>query len=118
MSKNSPMNTSHFTQLMEKLCELQNAVNQIQTKEGQMANSVANLQAIVTNILSLVQGEDSSIAAMIAALQAASPTGDNPAIDAVVTQLTGLATDVTNQTQAINTAVAPPPVVTPPPATS
>lgn len=110
--RNGPLNTSHFTQLMAKLCELQNAVNQI-VKEQQMAtNSVANLQTIVTNILGLVQGEDSAIAAIIAALQAASPTGSNPAIDAVVTQLTGLATDVTNQTAAINSAVTPPAVTT------
>ena len=112
------MNNEQYQMLIEILQTVRNINHRlkwVENKESQMANSVANLQAIVTNILGLVQGEDSAIAAMIAALQAASPTGSNPAIDAVVTQLTGLATDVTNQTTAINAATAPPPVVTPTP---
>jgi phage-related tail protein len=83
-------------------------LDQLRKEDTNMADSVAALQTAVAALQAAVTAEDTGIAAIIAALQAASPTGDNPAIDAVVTQLTSLQTDITNQTNAINAAVTPP----------
>jgi hypothetical protein len=91
-----------------KLDELLRLFTKLYRGEMVMANSVQALQQAVTGVQNAVTAEDTGIAAIIAALQAASPTGDNPAIDAVVTSLGALQTDITNQTNAINTAVTPP----------
>lgn len=91
---------------IEQMLETQNQLLQeVRRMATTQINSIANLQAAMAALLGLVQGEDSAIASIIAAIQAASPTGDNPAIDAVVTQINQLATDVQTQTAAITAAV-------------
>jgi hypothetical protein len=84
------------------------SLGRIERNLSMATNSVAALQAAIATLQSTVTGEDSAIAAIIAALQAASPIGDNPAIDAVVTQLGTLQTDVTTQTAAITAALPAP----------
>jgi hypothetical protein len=70
-------------------------------------NSMANLQATVAAQTTVITSVETLLSQLSTALAAASPTGDNPAIDAIVTQLTAnnasLATAVTT-----NTPAAPP----------
>ena len=75
-------------------------------KDFQMSatNSLANLQASVTAQGTVIASVETLLTQLSAALAAASPTGDNPAIDAIVTQLntnnSSLAAAVTANTPA------------------
>ena len=63
-------------------------------KEFQMSatNSLANLQAAVANETTVTQSVLTLLTTLAAEIAAASPTGDNPAIDAVVTTMQANAT--------------------------
>ena len=99
------MNERDYYEFLALLKTINTRLIRIEEKQDMATNSVAALQAAIATLQSTVTGEDSAIAAIITALQSASPTGDNPAIDAVVTQLGALQTDVTNQTAAITAAL-------------
>ena len=83
-------------------------------KEFQMSgtNSLANLTAQVAAQQTVVTSVQTLLTQLTAMIAAASPTGDNPAIDAIVTQLqtqdTALAQAVT-----ANTPAPPAPIVNP-----
>jgi hypothetical protein len=59
---------------------------------GTQTNSLANLQAAVAAETVIDQKVEALLTSLVAELQAASPTGDNPAIDAVVATMQANAT--------------------------
>ena len=69
-------------------------------------NSLANLQAAVAAQTTVTQSVLTLLSTMAAEIAAASPTGDNPAIDAVVTTMNANATSLAAAVTA-NTPAAP-----------
>jgi hypothetical protein len=72
------------------------------------ANSLANLQAAVAAQTTVTQSVLTLLSTMAAEIAAASPTGDNPAIDAVVTTMNANAASLAAAVTA-NTPAAPAP---------
>lgn len=77
-------------------------------KEFQMSatNSLANLTAAVANETTVDQSVMALITTLLGEIQSASPTGDNPAIDALVTQMQ---TNATALAAAVTANTPPPP---------
>ena len=71
-------------------------------------NSLANLQAAVAAQTTVTQSVLTLLSTMAAEIAAASPTGDNPAIDAVVTTMNANAASLAAAVTA-NTPAAPAP---------
>lgn len=93
--------------LLEKIIQGQNELKQeIQTMSSTTTNSLANLQAAVANETTVNQSVLTLLTTLAAELAAASPTGDNPAIDAVVSTMQANAAALS---QAVQANTPPPP---------
>jgi len=78
----------HHDSLREYFDDRFNQLQQeIRTMSATTTNSLASLQAAVANETTVDQSIIALVTNMAAQIQAASPSGDNPAIDALVTQI-------------------------------
>lgn len=73
-------------------------------------NSLANLTAAVANETTVDQSVLALITSLVAQISAASPTGDNPAIDALVTTMQ---TNAAALSAAVTANTTPPPAPAP-----
>ena len=100
----------HFGHVRRELAAIRKENAQILStlKEFRMSatNSLANLQTAVAAETAVDTSVETLLTALAAQLQAASPTGDNPAIDAVVAQMQTNATAL-GAAVAANTPAAP-----------
>jgi hypothetical protein len=104
----------HHAPLCEQLARIENQLERLIEMSGTNTNSLANLQAAVAAQTTVGQSVITLLTTLSAQLSAASPTGDNPAVDAVVATMTANSAALSAAVLANTPPVVAPPVVAPP----